>query len=197
MATRRLSATLHPAEYDGRQMGRNDTLRWMAVARTAVFALIFMGTFGVYLPRYLGLLSGGLHQDWRLAGIVPLVLGTLIALRCAFAFAWTGLGTPAPFDPPRALVATGLYRYVRNPMYFGMALFLIGEWMLWGSEPRGALIYSAVFAAAVTLFVIFYEEPTLRVKFADAYAEYCRNVPRFIPRLRPWDPPTTKNAAQS
>ena len=88
-------------------MGRNDTLRWMAVARTAVFALIFMGTFGVYLPRYLGLLSGGLHQDWRLAGIVPLVLGTLIALRCAFAFAWTGLGTPAPFDPPRALVATG------------------------------------------------------------------------------------------
>ena len=178
-------------------MGRNDTVRWLAVLRTAVFALLFMGTVGVYLPHYLGLLNGGLHRDWRLSGMLPLVLGTLIALRCAFAFAWTGLGTPAPFDPPRGLVVTGLYRYVRNPMYFGMALFLVGEWMLWGNDLKGMLIYLGVFALAVTLFVILYEEPTLRRKFAGEYTEYCQNVPRFVPLFRPGDPEKTKSAAQS
>ena len=165
--------------------------------RTAIFAMLFMGTVGIYLPRYLGLLNGGMHRDWRLSGVVPLCVGTFIALRCAFAFAWTGLGTPAPFDPPRGLVVTGLYRYMRNPMYFGMGLFLIGEWMLWGSDLKDSLIYLGVFAGAVILFVIFYEEPTLRGKFVDEYAEYCRNVPRFLPRLRPWDPTKTKSAAQS
>ena len=180
----------------GHQMGRNDTVRWLAVFRTAIFAALFLGFFGVYLPRTLGLLSGGRPDGWRLLGSLPLCLGLLVALRCAFAFAWTGRGTPAPFDPPRGLVVTGLYRYVRNPMYFGMALLLIGEWLLWGSDLHGALIYFGVFAVSVTLFVIFCEERALRSKFGEEYAEYCRNVPRFVPRLRPWDPPKKRNAAQ-
>jgi protein-S-isoprenylcysteine O-methyltransferase Ste14 len=169
------------------------TTRWFAVLRTSIFAALSLGSVGVYLPRCLGLLNG-FHKDLRLLGILPLCLGAYIALRCAFAFAWTGLGTPAPIDPPRVLVVNGMYRYVRNPMYFGMALLLIGEWLVWGSNPRGAVEYVAFFAAAVTLFVILYEEPTLRRKFPDDYAEYSRNVPRFLPRLRPWEPQKTKGA---
>lgn len=168
--------------------------RWFALCRTVVFATLFVGFLGIYLPRYLGLLNGRLHTGWRLIGFAPFLAGAYIAFRCAFAFAWTGLGTPAPFDPPRRLVVTGLYRYVRNPMYFGMGLFLIGEWMLWGSNPRGALAYLACLSAAVALLVLLYEEPTLRRKFPEDYAEYSRSVPRFFPRLQPWNPNRVKSA---
>ena len=162
-------------------------VRAFAILRTCLFAVLFMGTVGIYLPRYFGLLNGGPHfTDWRALGFVPLILGALLALRCAFAFAWTGLGTPAPFDAPRRLVVTGMYRYVRNPMYLGMALFLIGEWMLFGSDPRGAITYLLVCAMSTWLFVKFYEEPTLRQKFPADYDQYTRNVPRFWPRLHPW-----------
>ena len=170
------------------------TTRWFALFRTCIFALVVMGTVGVYLPRYMGLLSGGLHRDFRLLGLLPLCAGVYIALRCAFTFAWTGLGTPAPIDPPRVLVVNGMYRYVRNPMYFGMALLLIGEWLVWGSDLRRALEYIACFAVAVLLFVVFYEEPALRRKFPDDYAEYSRNVPRFLPRLHPWEPQQSTGA---
>jgi protein-S-isoprenylcysteine O-methyltransferase Ste14 len=117
--------------------------------------------------------------------VVPLVAGAYIALRCAFAFAWTGRGTPAPFDPPRALVVTGFYRYVRNPMYVGAALFVIGETALWGSLVAG-LQYVVVFGAVVVVFVLLQEEPALRAKFGADFEEYCRHVPRFLPRLTPW-----------
>jgi protein-S-isoprenylcysteine O-methyltransferase Ste14 len=178
-------------------MDTGATTRWFAVFRTSIFAALVMGTVGVYLPRYMGLLNGGLHKDVRLLGLLPLCVGVYIALRCAFAFAWTGLGTPAPIDPPRVLVVNGMYRYVRNPMYFGMALLLIGEWLVWGSNLRGALEYILCFAVAVTLFVILCEEPALRRKFPNDYAEYSRNVPRFLARIRPWEPPKTKGATSA
>ena len=177
-------------------MGRNDTLRLLALFRTTVFAVIVMGTVGVYLPYYFGLVDARFHAGWRLIGIVPFVLGAYVALRCAFAFAWTGGGTPAPIDPPKVLVVSGMYRYVRNPMYFGMGMLLAGEFLLWAGNWRGALTYLAAFSAAVTLFTIFYEEPTLRRRFPQDYAEYFHNVPRFFPRLRPWDAAKTKSAAQ-
>ena len=160
--------------------------RWFALIRTVLFALLFMGTVGIYLPSYLGLLHGTAAQGWRLVGTVPLAVGGFIALRCAFEFAWRGRGTPAPFDPPVLLVVTGMYRYVRNPMYFGMALFLIGEWLVWGTDLKGALLYLGLAALCTFLFVVGYEEPTLGRKFGEAYLVYRRNVPRFVPRLTPW-----------
>lgn len=177
-------------------MTSTTVVRVFAVSRTCVFAVVFMGTVGLYLPRYLRLLEGPSHwTDWRVVGIAPLLVGAYIALRCAFAFAWVGHGTPAPFDAPRRLVITGLYRYVRNPMYFGMGVLMVGEWLLFGSNLRGALTYLAIYAACVTTFVFAYEEPTLRSKFPEAYGEYCRNVPRFIPRLTPWQAPAQTAAA--
>jgi protein-S-isoprenylcysteine O-methyltransferase Ste14 len=93
-------------------------------------------------------------------------------------FAVAGRGTPAPIDPPKELVRRGLYRFTRNPMYVGVASVLIGEAWLFASRAM------AVFALGVVtmfhLFVLFYEEPTLRRTFGDAYERYCAAVPRWV-----------------
>ncbi len=104
-------------------------------------------------------------------------------------FAIRGRGTPAPFDPPRRLVVTGLYRWVRNPMYVGMGLMLIGEMLLMPQIWREMAGLIAFLWIAVTVMVVFGEEPALRRQFSDDYEEYCRHVPRWIPRLWPFDKP--------
>lgn len=163
--------------------------RIWAVVKTSLFATTFIAAFLIYLPWILAIQGRAVSYEGlgslRLLAVLPLTVGACIALRCIFAFAWTGLGTPAPFDPPRTLIVSGFYRYVRNPMYFGAALFIMGETALFGSI-RVGLLYVVFFCACLAVFVLVYEEPTLRVKFGPDYDEYCRNVPRFIPRLRPW-----------
>jgi protein-S-isoprenylcysteine O-methyltransferase Ste14 len=122
----------------------------------------------------------------RLLAAVPSVLGFAVALRCIYDFGRTGHGTPAPMLPPQRLVVVGYYRYVRNPMYVGFFVGWAGLWIVFG-RAKGMLILSAITVIiAVHLFVLFYEEPTLRDEFGDAYLAYCRNVHRWLPRLRPW-----------
>jgi protein-S-isoprenylcysteine O-methyltransferase Ste14 len=101
-------------------------------------------------------------------------------------FAVEGLGTPAPFAPPRHLVVGGLYRYVRNPMYVSIAAAVAGQGLLLGQPKLFAAL--AVGAVPVVAFVRLYEEPTLARKFGAEYEEYRRNVPRWLPRLTPWRP---------
>jgi protein-S-isoprenylcysteine O-methyltransferase Ste14 len=121
---------------------------------------------------------------------ILLAIGALIMVKCVWDFAWTGRGTPAPFDPPRRLVVTGLYRFVRNPMYVGMGFFLAGEALLLPAARREMLLVMAGAWALVTLFIIVYEEPTLRRLFDGDYVDYCRHVRRWIPRLTPFDKPS-------
>jgi protein-S-isoprenylcysteine O-methyltransferase Ste14 len=104
----------------------------------------------------------------------------LIYLRCAWDFATRGLGTPLPLDAPRRLVIQGLYRYVRNPMYVGVGTILLGEVVLYGS--LALLIFCGVASASWHLFVIAYEEPHLKRLLGEQYEEYCRSVPRWLPR---------------
>ena len=86
--------------------------------------------------------------------------------------------------PPQRLVVVGFYRYVRNPMYLGFAAGWIGLWTVFGhSDPR-AIAAVAVVAFGVHLFVVLYEEPTLRRKFGSDYEAYCQNVGRWWPRVR-------------
>src|SRR5687767_4478981 len=125
--------------------------------------------------------------EWNIAAIVLMVIGGAIMIRCVWDFAWTGRGTPAPWDPPRRLVIAGLYRYVRNPMYVGMGVFLLGEALLLPEITRGMLIVMAAAWVAVTAFIVLYEEPTLRRLFAEDYQTYCRHVRRWIPRVTPFD----------
>src|SRR5881397_3316636 len=103
------------------------------IVRTALFALLFIGTVLVYVPYGLAVSEGAAHWSlgaWRYLGLVPLVTGTAIVGWCLRDFALVGRGTPAPFDPPRQLVVTGPYRWVRNPMYVGGLLLLVGEAIL-------------------------------------------------------------------
>jgi len=164
--------------------------RIFAVLKTTVFAAAFIGVFLIYVPwawaiRRRAVAYEGM-EGLRLLGAVPMLAGGYVAVRCAFAFAWNGLGTPAPFDPPRKLVVSGFYRYVRNPMYIGAALFILGECAVFGSL-RAGLLYVLLFLGCLAVFVVIYEEPVLQSKFGAEYEEYCRNVPRFVPRSRPWE----------
>lgn len=124
-------------------------------------------------------------------GYLLIALGAAVYTSTVWHFARIGRGTPAPIDPPKKLVVTGLHRYVRNPMYLGVLLALVGELLLFPS--RRFLIYIAFFFTAVNIFVLVYEEPVLKQQFGEAYDEYRRAVPRWIPRIRG----TTSNRFQS
>lgn len=120
-------------------------------------------------------------------GFLPMVTGAFVALRCIWNFIFIGRGTPAPFDAPKTLVTRGFYRYVRNPMYLGVGLVLIGEAILLASLSWQIVVYGVALFAIVNLFIMLYEEPTLTRLFGEEYLIYHQNVPRWIPRLRPWD----------
>jgi protein-S-isoprenylcysteine O-methyltransferase Ste14 len=99
-------------------------------------------------------------------------------------FAIHGRGTPAPVMPPTRLVVTGLYRYVRNPMYVAVLWIVVGQALFFGS--RELLAYAALFWVTVHVWVLVYEEPALRARFGADYAAYCAAVRRWWPRLSPW-----------
>ena len=99
-------------------------------------------------------------------------------------FALQGLGTPASIAPTRKLVVTGLYRYVRNPMYVAVVSVIMGQAVLLGDARL--IGYGALFWLACHLFVVLYEEPTLEQTFGPEYRSYRANVPRWLPRLLPW-----------
>ena len=163
--------------------------RGFTAAASLAVGAAFFGLWFRLLPQWLGFtveMAGAAR--WRWLAAVPSVLGFAIALRCVWDFGWTGHGTPAPFAPPRRLVAVGFYRYVRNPMYVGFATGWIGLWVIFG-HPNPALIAARAAAAlTVHLFVVFYEEPMLRGKFGADYEEYCGNVRRWRPRMCGWKP---------
>jgi protein-S-isoprenylcysteine O-methyltransferase Ste14 len=152
------------------------------ILKTILFTILVPGSVLVLIPS---LIQGGFPRPERgpltWLGVFIILFGAAIYFRCAWEFAVRGLGTPAPIAPTKFLVTTALHRYVRNPMYIGVFGVLLGE----AATFRAFVLlkYAAVCFAAAYLFVIFYEEPTLRRQFGESYEQYRRSVPRWIPRL--------------
>ncbi len=161
--------------------------RWPTTLASLLVGAAFFALWFWLLPQWLGFsvdTAGAARARWLAA--IPSVLGFAVALRCIWDFGWTGRGTPAPMAPPQRLVVVGFYRYVRNPMYLGFAAGWIGLWIVFGHAGAVAIAVVIAVAVGVHLFVIFYEEPTLRRKFGPDYEEYCHNVSRWWPRMRGW-----------
>lgn len=157
----------------------------MLVLRSLLWTILLPGFFAGYVPwRYFGLSRGRLDAIGarHVVGFLCITLGVALLGACIFEFARSGKGTLSPVDPPRRLVIRGLYRYVRNPMYLSVTIIVLGEVLVTRSSALAA--YWAVWFLAVYLFVVLYEEPTLRREFGSSYDEYCRRVGRWIPRLR-------------
>lgn len=159
------------------------TMRLFAIVRSIVVSIIFVSIWTWFVPRWI--VGNGAFENQRPVGWIVIALGVVIAFGCAVEFAWRGIGTPAPFDPPRRLVITGLYRWMRNPMYAGLGVLLLGEGITFPRLTITMLMMIASLWLATTLLIITFEEPALRSKFGEDYIEYCRNVRRWIPRLRP------------
>jgi protein-S-isoprenylcysteine O-methyltransferase Ste14 len=163
----------------------------VVIARALVYAVIFVGIVLVFVPaRFLswsGFAAPATFGALQLVGMLVAVAGLALAAWCVLAFAVIGKGTPAPFDPPRMLVVRGPYRLVRNPMYIGGGLALVGAAVFY--ESGRLLIYAGLFFLAAHLFVIGYEEPTLRRMFGADYEAYCRHVRRWWPSASARQPP--------
>ena len=144
------------------------------------------GSVVIYIPCFLLFFSGSsdlIKFGWlQYLGILPVTAGIIISLWCFIDFIFKGEGTPVPTDPPKKLVVSGLYRLVRNPMYIGILILLFGEAVFFKSF---ILIgYTVCVYCLFHVFIIGFEEPSLRIKFGKEYEEYCALVPRWIIRIK-------------
>ena len=153
--------------------------------RTLTYATLFIAFVLIYVPSRVLAWAGVARpavMGWpQIGGLIICSLGAIIALSCVFAFAFIGKGTPAPFDPPRRLVIRGPYRFVRNPMYLGVATALAGAALFYTST--ALLAFVALFLVVTHLFVLLYEEPTLHRSFGPEYEVYCHSVHRWLPSM--------------
>jgi protein-S-isoprenylcysteine O-methyltransferase Ste14 len=151
---------------------------------SGIFLLLAPGIVAGVVPY---LLTGWRGADWGRAGLaisviaaVLILSGVVFLLQAFVRFAADGLGTPAPVAPTEHLVMTGVYRWVRNPMYLAVWSIILGQGLLFASVPL--LVYLLAAATAMVLFVKLYEEPTLERKYGDEYREYRQQVPGWLPR---------------
>ena len=159
-----------------------------AILGSAIFLVVAPGVVAGFVPwtisrwefdtPFFGL------APFRFAGGALIALGLAGLLECFGRFALQGIGTPAPVFPTRHLVVSGFYRHVRNPMYVGVFTIILGDALVLGSQ--AVLTYALAVWLGFFLFVLLYEEPTLRNSFGAEYEDFCRHVPRWLPRLTPW-----------
>jgi protein-S-isoprenylcysteine O-methyltransferase Ste14 len=150
----------------------------------------------IAVPIVILVLTGPTHGGWAkdapqsvivsLSGLLLVVVGLILFVATVRLFSQYGEGSIMPWDPTQRLIVRGVYRHVRNPMHTGVFLVLAGEGLLMRSTPLLVLV------AAVVVLHLFYiplsEERGLERRFGEAYREYKRNVPRWNPRLTPWEP---------
>lgn len=157
----------------------------MTAFRAALFTIVVPGFVTVVFPHYL--LTHGRTPTFdigaaKFSGIPVFLCGAGIYFWCVSDFVRRGRGTPAPIDPPKALVVSGLYQHVRNPMYVGILSILTGESIFFQSYKL--LSYATLLWVMFQSFIIFYEEPMLKKKFGKHYEDYLNSAPRWIPKIK-------------
>jgi len=159
---------------------RSELIPGVLFLRALISFLVLPGTFAGLIPAWIVSTDRERGEGWMI-GAAPLALGVVVLLWCVRDFYVAGRGTLAPWDPPKRLVIVGLYRFVRNPMYLGVLLLLVG-WSLLAASPRlGG--YTGILTLAFHLRVLLYEEPTLAKNFGEEWTRYAAAVPRWLPRL--------------
>lgn len=152
-----------------------------------IFAVLVLPvTVTVVIPAVL--MGAGTAETAAPVRVIAILLagtGVALAVGTIRRFVTRGRGTLAPWDPPRKLVVSGVYRYVRNPMISGILLILIGE-SLWFASWRIAM-WAVVFFGINAVYIPLVEEKALHRRFGAEYDAYRQNVPRWIPRRSPWD----------
>jgi protein-S-isoprenylcysteine O-methyltransferase Ste14 len=164
-------------------------------ASSQIKSLVLPFTVLIIVPVLLLWCSKGFRLGWGLGltydtiaicvGLAVTGAGLYLLITTILLFRNIGKGTLAPWAPPEKLVVFGPYRYVRNPMITGVLIVLGGEAIVFGS--------TAIFVMFVLFFIINHiyfirsEEPGLVRRFGDQYIRYMKNVPRWIPRLNPWE----------
>jgi protein-S-isoprenylcysteine O-methyltransferase Ste14 len=154
----------------------------MNAVKSLLFLIFAAGLGAIYVP--LILLKDGPRADTGVLAYlaIPLWLaGSSMVLWCFREFIFMGHGTPNPVDPPKELVVSGLYRYVRNPIYVGVILIFTGHLIWFGRLTL--LAYLIIAILGLHLFVVGYEEPYLRRRFGAQYEQYIQQVPRWIPKF--------------
>ena len=146
------------------------------IARNLVFTVVVPGLGGVWVPRWIVSRHGYTAAPAAWEAVPVIAAGTALYVWCAWNFAAVGRGTPGPWDAPSRVVATGPYRWVRNPIYIAALLVVLGE--AWLFTSLALLVYAGAMAVFFHLFVTGYEEPALRRRFGAAYLQYRRTVPR-------------------
>lgn len=159
--------------------------------------LILPGTVLVLVPAVIlwfttdaetGLTIAGPGDVDFWTGLAAIFLGLILAVSTVRLFLTLGQGTPAPWDPPQKLVVVGPYAHVRNPMITAVLLILIGESLIFQSSAIG--VWLLIFFTINGVYFPLSEEKALEARFGDEYRWYKQNVPRWIPRMTPWDPYT-------
>ena len=158
----------------------------LILLRALTYATLFVALFLVIVPQRILRASGYVGGDSfglvELTGLGLVGLGLALVLWCLATFAFVGKGTAAPFDPPRKLVVVGPYRFVRNPIYIGAVVAMLGAALVLRSA--WLVLYAFVVLIVTHLLVILYEEPHLRGVFGQSYEDYLRTVQRWMPTWR-------------
>ena len=160
----------------------------MASLGSGIFLFVAPGTVAGVVPWWMSRwrVSNSLpgFMALRAMGALLMAVGFVLLMETFVRFAIQGIGTPAPVYPTKHLVVKGSYRHVRNPMYVAVVSLILGQGMVLGNVQ--VFVYGLCAWAAMHLFVLLYEEPTLRRKFAQEYEDFCTHVPRWIPRWTAW-----------
>lgn len=153
--------------------------------KTFIFSSVFILVWGwifLNISRIFDKYFNIRFPEWsQICGIVLIFTGSVIGLICIVTLFITGNGTPAPFDAPKKFVSSGPYKFIRNPMYLGGLIILIGFGFYENSI--SIVLFSILWILSANIFIIYFEEPSLRKRFGSTYDNYCKTVMRWTPNF--------------